>query len=30
MASISLGDARNLYFEDRIADTVLLFGPYTI
>jgi len=27
LASISLGDARNLYFEDRIADTVLLFGP---
>jgi ubiquinone/menaquinone biosynthesis C-methylase UbiE len=27
LASISLGDARNLDFEDRIADAVLLFGP---
>ena len=27
MASISLGDARNLDFEDGIADAVLLFGP---
>ena len=27
MASITLGDARNLDFEDRIADVVLMFGP---
>lgn len=27
LASISLGDARNLDFEDRIADIVLMFGP---
>jgi ubiquinone/menaquinone biosynthesis C-methylase UbiE len=27
LASISLSDARNLDFEDGIADTVLLFGP---
>ncbi len=27
LASISLGDARNLDFEDGIADAVLLFGP---
>jgi ubiquinone/menaquinone biosynthesis C-methylase UbiE len=27
VASISLGDARTLDFEDRIADTVLMFGP---
>ena len=27
LASISLGDVRNLDFEDGIADTVLLFGP---
>src|SRR5438552_12946935 len=27
LASISLGDARKLDFEDRTADTVLLFGP---
>src|SRR5256885_3199438 len=27
LASISRGDARNLDFEDRTADTVLLFGP---
>ena len=27
MASITLGDARNLDFEDRIADIVLMFGP---
>src|SRR2546426_5474631 len=27
LASISLGDARNLDFEDKIADTVLMLGP---
>ena len=27
LTSISIGDARNLDFEDRVADIVLLFGP---